>query len=90
LAYDANEKQLFSFAIHDEALFHTLVSHYAASYNVRFETGDKSEMIYHGTAAAKLINERLVNPAQGLSNETITAVANLTTYEVSQYSIHAL
>ncbi|KAF4631206.1 hypothetical protein G7Y89_g6916 [Cudoniella acicularis] len=74
-------KSLFCLAIHDKALFHTFLSHYAASYNARFEARDPAESVYHRTMAMKIVNERLEDPAQALSDGTIAAVANLAIYE---------
>ena len=75
-------KGLFSLAVHDAALFHTFMSHYVASYNLRFSTGDPAESMQHRTEAIRIVNERLQDPLQALSDGTIAAVANMAVYEV--------
>ena len=76
-------KGLFSLAVHDAALFHTFMSHYVASYNLRFSTGDPTESMQHRTEAIRIVNERLQHPSQAVSDGTIAAVANMAVYEVS-------
>jgi hypothetical protein len=76
-------KGLFAIAIHDAALFHTFLAHYVASYDLRFGTGDPAESLQHRTEAMRIINERLQNPYQALTDVTIAAVANIAIYEVS-------
>jgi hypothetical protein len=74
---------LFSLAVHDAALFHTFMSHYVAAYNLRSSTGDPAESMQHRTEAIRIVNERLEDPQQALSDGNIAAVANLAIYEVS-------
>ena len=74
---------LFSLAINDPAMFHSFLCHYAGSYNVHFQTGNKDEALYHASEAAKIVNERLADPDQALTNETIATVANMAAFEVS-------
>ena len=77
-------KTLFSLAIHDRAMFHSFLQHYSASYNVRFNTGNTSETLFHGIMAARLIKEALADPTKALSDEMVGAVANMASYEVSR------
>ena len=76
-------KGLFSLATHDAALFHTFMSHYVAAYSLRFSTGDPVESMQHRTQAIRIVNERLRDPKQALSDGNIAAVANMAVYEVS-------
>jgi hypothetical protein len=76
-------KMLFSLAINDAAMFHSFLCHYAGSYNVHFRTGNRDEALYHASEAAKIVNERLADPNQALTNETIATVANMAAFEVS-------
>ncbi|KAH9212874.1 fungal-specific transcription factor domain-containing protein [Leptodontidium sp. 2 PMI_412] len=76
-------KTLFSLAIHDPAMFHSFMTHYAAKFNDQSKTSSSSESLYHSTMAAKLINERLANPSVALTDETIATVANMAAYESS-------
>ena len=78
-------KCLFSLAVHDAALFHTFLSHYIAAYNSRFQIGDPAESVQHRTRAIQIINDRLKNSDQALSDGNIAAVANMAVYEVSAY-----
>jgi hypothetical protein len=75
-------KSLFSRAIHDTAMFHSFLCHYAAAYNARFKTGNTEESTLHMTMAAQLINERLGDSVHMLSDDTIATVANMAAYEV--------
>jgi hypothetical protein len=76
-------KMLFSVAINDAAMFHSFLCHYAGSYHVHFRTGNKDEALYHASQAAKIVNERLANPNQALTDETVATVANMAAFEVS-------
>jgi hypothetical protein len=76
-------KGLFSIAIHDEALFHTFMSHYAGSYGLRFGTGDPAESLQHRTEAIRIVNDRLRNNTKTLTDGNIAAVANIAIYEAS-------
>lgn len=76
-------KMLFSLAINDAAMFHSFLCHYAGSYNVHFRTGNKDEALWHASEAARIVNERLVDSDQALTNETIATVANMAAFEVS-------
>jgi hypothetical protein len=80
-------KTLFSLAIHDAAMFYSFLQHYASSYNIRFKTGDTSEVMYYNTTAARLVNENLADPSRALSDEMIGTVANLAAYEVSNSTV---
>ncbi len=82
-------KMLFSLAINDAAMFHSFLCHYAGTYNVNFRTGNQDEALYHAVQAAKIVNERLVEPAQALTNETIATVANMAAFEVSVSDVDA-
>lgn len=75
-------KGLFSLAVHDAALFHTFLAHYVASYDLRYGAGDPAESLYHRMEAVRIVNERLADVSQGLSDGTIAAVANMAVYEV--------
>lgn len=76
-------KALFALAMHDEALFHTVMPHYIARYQIRFSVGDPAESLKHRTQAIRIVNERLRDPEKALTDGTIAAVANLASYEVS-------
>lgn len=76
-------KGLFAIALHDEALFHTFMSHYVASFELRFGRGDPAESLQHRTDAIRIVNERLRDRTQALADGTIAAVANIAIYEVS-------
>jgi Fungal specific transcription factor domain len=75
-------KALFSLGIHDKALFHACFSHYAATYILRFKTGDPLESLQHRNLAIKTINERLGDPEQALRDTTIATIAHVAIYEV--------
>lgn len=75
-------KGLLSLAIHDDAVFHACLSQYAASYNLRFQTGDPVESIQHRIEGIRILNDRLGDPIKGLSDGSIAAVANIAIYEV--------
>lgn len=76
-------------SLHDPALFHTFLSHYAASYHTshRSDTAksDPDEAIYHRTMAIKLVNERIRLKKDELSDGSVGAVANLAIYEVRNF-----
>jgi hypothetical protein len=80
-------KMLFSLAINDAAMFHSFLCHYAGSYNVHFQTGNKDEAFYHASQAAKIVNQRLADPTRALTNETIATVANMAAFEVSCFGV---
>jgi hypothetical protein len=82
-------KMLFSLAINDAAMFHSFLCHYAGTYNFNYRTGNQDEALYHAVQAAKIVNERLVDPAQALTNETIATVANMAAFEVSVFDVNA-
>jgi hypothetical protein len=48
-----------------------------------YKTGDTSEVMHYNATAARLVNEKLADPSQALSDEMIGTVANLAAYEVS-------
>lgn len=75
-------KGIFSLAVHDEAMFHTFLTHYVASYNSRFHVTDQMELLYHRNMTIKLVNQRLMDTPHILSDGTIAAVANMAAYEV--------
>ena len=79
-------KGLFSIALHDEALFHTFMSHYVASYDLRIGIGDPAESLQHRTEAIRIVNKRLRYRTQALTDCTIASVANIAIYEVSHWS----
>ena len=83
-------KTLFSLAVHDTAMFHSFLCHYATNFNVRFKTNDATETIYHATRAATLVNERLADPSRALTNETIATVANMAAFESSNGSMSSM
>ncbi|KAL2072878.1 hypothetical protein VTL71DRAFT_12221 [Oculimacula yallundae] len=76
-------KTLFSLAIHDTAMFHSFTTHYATSFNVRYDNGSFTESLYHATKAVNIVNERLSDPILSLTNETIATVANMAAFESS-------
>ncbi|TAQ87701.1 hypothetical protein B7494_g3981 [Chlorociboria aeruginascens] len=80
-------RAFFSLSVHDEAVFHTFLSQYAASYNLRFRSGDPIECVHHRTKAMQIVNQRL-DGSQSLSDGTIAAVANMAIYEVNK--IHSI
>jgi hypothetical protein len=75
-------RRQISVAIHDNALFHILLALYAACYNLHFLTGDPVESLRHRMKGIQILNERLEDPARGLSDGSIAAVANVAMYEV--------
>jgi hypothetical protein len=75
-------KGLFAIAIHDKALFHTFMSHYVASFELRFGKGDPAESLQHRTEAIRIVNERLQDRTHALTDGTIATVANIAIYEV--------
>ena len=75
-------KSLLARAVHDTAMFHSFLCHYATKFNVRFKTNNLSEPIYHATMAASLVNQKLRDLSQALIDETIATVANMAAYEV--------
>ena len=79
-------KGLFAIALHDEALFHTFMSHYAASYQLRHGKGDPVESLQHRTEAIRIVNKRLRDSSLALTDSTIAAVANIAIYEVRHWS----
>ncbi|KAH7363779.1 fungal-specific transcription factor domain-containing protein [Rhexocercosporidium sp. MPI-PUGE-AT-0058] len=76
-------KSLFSLSIHDPAMFHSFMTHYAAAFNVQFRNTSSNESLYHATMAAKIINQRLADPISALTDETLATVANMAAYESS-------
>jgi hypothetical protein len=75
-------------SLHDPALFHTFLSHYAASYHTAYSKTHKSdpdEAIYHRTMAIKIVNERIREKKYELSDGSVGAVANLAIYEVFSF-----
>lgn len=83
-------KTLFSLAVHNTAMFHSSLCHYATNFNVRFKTNDASESIYHATKTVSLVNEKLADPSQALANETIATVANMATFESSNGTMSSM
>ncbi|KAN0122911.1 Fungal specific transcription factor domain containing protein [Hyaloscypha variabilis] len=83
-------KMLFSLAINDAAMFHSFLCHYSGSYNVHFKTGNRDEALYHASQAARIVNERLADPNQALTNETIATVANMAAFESSNGSVESM
>lgn len=75
-------KTLFSLAIHDRAMFHSFMTHYAAAFNVHCKDDTSTEILFHATMAANIINERLADPNLALTDETVATVANMAAYEV--------
>jgi hypothetical protein len=77
-------------SLHDPALFHIFLSHYAASYHnyhphstsTSKAKSDPDEAIYHRTMAIKIVNERIREKKDELSDGSVGAVANLAIYEV--------
>ncbi|KAM3069577.1 hypothetical protein ACMFMF_008792 [Clarireedia jacksonii] len=73
----------FALSIHDDALFYTYLSHYAASYHSHFRTGSSLESVFYRSRAIELVNARLMT--QDLNEGTVAAVANMAIYDVSLY-----
>lgn len=76
----------FGFAMHDSALFHATLWHWAAhKLNAsRRPEKDSIEVLSHKFEAIRLINERLGDSTQQLTDETVAAVACLANVEVSK------
>jgi hypothetical protein len=75
-------KGYLSIAIHDEALFHPFLSHCAARYDLKFQTGDPLESLQHRLEAIRILNTRLDDPVLSLSDGAIGTVASLALYEL--------
>ncbi|KAM3080748.1 hypothetical protein ACMFMG_005678 [Clarireedia jacksonii] len=74
----------FALSIHDDALFYTYLSHYAASYHSHFRTGSSLESVFYRSRAIELVNARLMT--QDLNEGTVAAVANMAIYDSSNGS----
>ena len=69
----------------DAALFHATLLHWAAHKlnATKNPKRDSIEIMTHKFQALRLINERLSDPMQQVSDETVAAVACLANVEVS-------
>jgi hypothetical protein len=81
-------------SLHDPALFHTFLSHYSASFHTSYSLpsnakSDPDEAIYHRTMAIKIVNERIRERKDELSDGSVGAVANLAIYEVWLFHLKA-
>lgn len=83
-------KGLFGLAVHDAALFHTFLAHYVASYDLRYGSGDPEESLFHRMEAIRIVNQRIADATEALSDGTIAAVANIAVYEVNFRRLHVL
>ncbi|KUJ22896.1 uncharacterized protein LY89DRAFT_729003 [Mollisia scopiformis] len=83
-------RTLLSLAVHDTAMFHSFLCHYATKFNVQFRTNNSTESMYHATTTASLINEKLSDSSQALTDETIGTVANMAAYESSNGSMSSM
>ena len=82
----AVNNEWFQSAMFDPALYHATFWHYSA-HGMRYlgkGAGDESvEQLTHQFEAVRLVNERLDRPDEGISDETMMAVACIASVEVS-------
>ena len=82
----AVNNEWFQSAMVDPALYHATFWHYAA-HGMRYlgrGAGDESvEQLTHQFEAIRIVNERLDHPEEGISDETMMAVACIASVEVS-------
>ncbi|KAF8864166.1 hypothetical protein BDZ45DRAFT_721914 [Acephala macrosclerotiorum] len=69
-------------ATQDTALFHVALSHYAGDYGLAHQENDPVEALRFRMEAMKLVNERLENIGDALTDGTLGTVAALSSYEV--------
>jgi hypothetical protein len=69
-------------ALQDEAFFYVALSHSAGDVDLTLRKGDPDEAVSYRVQAMRIINERLGNSQQCLSDGTISAVAAIANYEV--------
>jgi hypothetical protein len=71
-----------SLATQDTALFHIALSHYAGNYGLAHQQNDPVEALRFRMEAMRIINERLENVNNALTDGTLGTVAALSSYEV--------
>lgn len=74
----------FNFAISDEALFHATMLHSAAHHSMLVGNNELAEPSQLNSEAIRILNLRLGDPSQGVSDLTIAAVACLILFEVGR------
>jgi len=77
-------KAWLSFAINNKAFFHVALAHAAADCDMFLRKGDPTEAVSYRMEAIKMVNQRLGMPQYCVTDETISAVAALANYEVSE------
>ena len=75
-------KNWFRASLQDAAFFNAALSHYAASWTLKSREGDPAESLMLRMEAMKIVNKRLDEGEEGISDGTIGAVASMVTYEV--------
>ena len=74
----------FSFAIRDKVFFYVVLAHAAGDCELTLRKGDPPEALCYRTEAIRIANERLGAPQHRTSDETVSVVAALANYEVSE------
>ena len=77
-------KGWWSFAMNDKAFFYIALSHAASDCDLSLRKGDPIEAVSYRMEAIKIVNQRLGIPQYCTTDETISAVAALANYEVSE------
>lgn len=70
-------------ATQDLGLFFIALSHYAGNYGLERQQCDPVEALRFRMRSMKVVNDRLDNKDNALSDGTIGAVASIASYEVS-------
>lgn len=83
-------KGLFTFAIHDEAVFYSCLSQWSASYNSRYRIQNDIENLQYRTRGIQVLNKRFDDPIEAISDGSIVAIANIAVYEVQHLHEHWL
>ena len=65
------------------AFLHTCLAYFSGRYSARFGGGDPLESLQHRLEAIRILNGRMGDPVQSLTDGTFGAVAILALYEVS-------
>lgn len=73
-------------SLQDPAFFAAVASHYAGRYSLGTGQGDPTDSLLLRMEAIRIVNEKLNQPDEFVSDGTIGAVASLVTYEVSLLS----
>jgi hypothetical protein len=75
-------KEWLQLATHDGAMFHIALSHYAGNYGLTRQENDPVEALLLRMEAITIINKRLENIDNALTDGSIGTVASLSSYEV--------